>query len=69
MALQIFFDEFEMENSNGCANDYLQIDNEPKVCGTDLPAPFFKKNADANIRFHSNDQLQVIRLNFILLKP
>ena len=48
-----------MENSNGCANDYLQIDNEPKVCGTDLPAPFFKKNADANIRFHSNDQLQV----------
>ena len=51
-----------MENSNGCANDYLQIDNEPKVCGTDLPAPFFKKNADANIRFHSNDQLQVVKL-------
>ena len=59
LTLQIFFDKFEMENSNNCVNDWLQIDNGPKVCGTSLPDPYFKSHADSTVRFHSNDQLQV----------
>ena len=58
LQLAIFFSDFELEESNQCVNDYVQIDNDPKLCGSQLPLPVFRNKASAMIRFHSNDANQ-----------
>lgn len=55
--LAIFFSKFELENSNDCMNDFLQIDSGPKFCGQELPPPYFKNSNSAQIRFKTNDNL------------
>ena len=55
--LAIFFSKFELENSNDCTNDFLQIDSGPKFCGQGLPSPYFKNSNSAQIRFKTNDNL------------
>lgn len=55
--LAIFFSKFELENSNDCMNDFLQIDSGPKFCGQGLPPPYFKNSNSAQIRFKTNDNL------------
>ena len=57
LKLALFFSKFELESSANCANDYLQIDNQPKICGSELPDPFFKNLNQIDIRFHTNDNL------------
>ena len=58
LKLVLSFTDFELENSNECVADYLQVDNGPKLCGRDLPLPVFKTTASAVIRFHSNQDNQ-----------
>ena len=55
LKLAIFFSDFELEDSNQCVNDYLQVDNDPKLCGSQLPLPVFRNKASAMIRFHTNE--------------
>ena len=57
LKLALFFSKFELESSANCANDYVQIDNQPKICGSELPDPFFKNLNQIDIRFHTNDNL------------
>ena len=57
LKLALFFTKFELESSANCANDYLQIDSQPKLCGKELPDPYFKNSNQIDIRFHSNDNL------------
>ena len=55
--LAIFFSNFQLESSNDCTNDFLQIDSGPKFCGQRLPPPYFKNSNSAQIRFKANDNL------------
>ena len=57
LKLALFFTKFELESSANCANDYLQIDSQPKICGKELPDPYFKNSNQIDIRFHTNDNL------------
>lgn len=57
LKLAIFFSKFELENSQNCNSDYVQIDNGPKNCGKVSPLPFFKNSNSADIKFRSNDKL------------
>ena len=57
LKLALFFSKFELESSASCANDYLQIDSQPKICGKELPDPYFKNSNQIDIRFHTNDNL------------
>ena len=58
LKLAIFFTDFELESSNQCSADYLQIDNGEKLCGTDLPLPVFKQTGTAILTFHTNNANQ-----------
>ena len=68
LKLAIFFSKFELENSQNCNSDYVQIDNGPKNCGKFPPQPFFKNSNSADIRFRSNDVLSGKSLGKILVK-
>ena len=57
LKLALFFTKFEVESSTNCANDYLQIDSQPKICGQQLPDPYFKNSNQIDIRFHTNENL------------
>ena len=57
LKLALFFAKFELESSANCANDYLQIDSQPKLCGNQLPDPYFKNSNQIDIRFHTNENL------------
>ena len=58
LKLALFFAKFELESSANCANDYLQIDSQPRICGKELPDPYFKNSNQIDIRFHTNDNLE-----------
>ena len=57
LKLALFFTKFDLESSANCANDYLQIDSQPKICGQQLPDPYFKNSNQIDIRFRSNENL------------
>ena len=57
LKLALFFTKFDLESSANCANDYLQIDSQPKICGQQLPDPYFKNSNQIDIRFRTNENL------------
>ena len=56
--LQIYFNSFDLENSENCVNDFVKVGNGPKLCGSTLPDPIFPKSEKVDIIFHSNDYLE-----------
>lgn len=58
--LKVIFDQFELENSDNCENDYLEIFdgidvNAPllgKFCGNTVPSSFETTNIDGAVTFH-----------------
>ena len=53
--LQIYFNSFDLESSENCANDFVKVGNGQKLCGNKLPDPVFPKSEKVDIIFHSND--------------
>ena len=67
--IQIYFSKFDVENSPNCVNDFMQVNNGPKLCGNKLPDPVFSSTNTAKIIFRSNDRVEGncnITINFLL---
>ena len=58
LKIGLFFLTFELEDSTNCVSDYLRIDSNEKLCGRQLPNPYFKNSNSLDMYFHTNDQLQ-----------
>ena len=56
--IALFFAKFELENSADCRNDYVQVDNGKKYCGTKMPFPIFNSINNLHITFYSDAQIQ-----------
>ena len=56
--IQIYFSKFDVENSQNCANDFMQINNGQKLCGNKLPDPVFTNSNTAKIVFRTNDRYE-----------
>uniref|UniRef100_A0A8C5UZ61 Cubilin n=1 Tax=Microcebus murinus TaxID=30608 RepID=A0A8C5UZ61_MICMU len=61
-SISLFFHSFDIENSNECRHDFLEVRNGSnsdspllgKYCGTLLPSPVFSQNNELYLRFKSD---------------
>ena len=64
--ISIFFVHFELENSQNCESDWLQINSRGRLCGNKLPNPVFNLKSPVNFLFHSNSALEGIEMQRVV---
>ena len=71
-SVKVFFTSFDVENSNGCNNDYLEYDGK-KYCGYYID-PIFKNSNQENTltktyytKYYTHDHTFQVKSSFLLI--
>ena len=55
---QLRFTSFDLENHPTCSFDYVQINDNVKYCGNNVPANVLSSNGSMKVHFHSEYNVQ-----------